>query len=109
MYDLVIKGTAIYEKNEKLVTGDVSIGISKGVIEKISTDEIEGTKTIKLADNELLMPAFYGTHSHGGGNLVAPALGRYDAIRGQFRFDEAEIEANIEEMLSLAVFLMRRG
>jgi N-acetylglucosamine-6-phosphate deacetylase len=99
MYDLVIKGTAIYEHNDRLVTGDVRIGISQGIIEKISDDEIKGKKTIHLADNEILMPAFYGTHSHGGGNLVAPALGRYDAANGRFRFDEAEIETNIEDML----------
>ena len=99
MYDLVIKGTAIYEKNDTLVTGNVSIGISKGVIDQVSTGEIEGKKTLQLTDEELLMPAFYGTHSHGGGNLVAPALGKYDVTRGHFRFDEAEIEANIQEML----------
>ncbi|MDP2984045.1 MAG: amidohydrolase family protein [Candidatus Latescibacter sp.] len=99
MYDLVINGTAIYEKKDKLVAEDVSIGISQGVIEKISTDELEGKKIIHIADNELLMPAFYGTHSHGGGNLTAPALGKYDAALGRFLFDEAEIAANIGEML----------
>ena len=31
--------------------------------------------------------------------MVAPAPERYDVTQGQFRFDEAEIEANIEEML----------
>ena len=99
MFDLVIKGTAIYEKNKKLVTGEVDIGVSKGMIEKVSGDEITGEKTLHLSDSEIVMPAFYGTHSHGGGNLVAPALGRYDAAIGRFRFDEAEIGANIEDML----------
>ena len=99
MYDLVINGTAVYEKKDNLVTGNVSLGVSKGMIRKLSTVELKGKKTIHLADNELLLPAFYGTHSHGGGNLAAPALGKYDAALGRFRFDEAEIEATIEEML----------
>jgi N-acetylglucosamine-6-phosphate deacetylase len=99
MFDLVINGTAIYEKNDRLITEKVSTGISQGVIEKISPDTLEGKKTIHIADNELLIPAFYGTHSHGGGNLTAPALGKYDSALGGFRFDEAEIEGNIEETL----------
>ena len=99
MYDLVINGTTIYEKSEKLETRNVSVGISEGIIKKLSTVKLKGSKTINLADNEVLMPAFYGTHSHGGGNLVAPALGKYDATVGEFRFDEAEIEENIDEML----------
>jgi len=31
--------------------------------------------------------------------MVAPALERYNTTQGQFRFDEAEIEANIAETL----------
>ena len=99
MYDLIIKGTAIYEKDGKLVTGNIVIGVTNGIIKAVSTEKLEGEKIIQLSGNELLIPAFYGTHTHGGGNLTAPALGKYNTASGRFEFDKSQIKENIEETL----------
>jgi len=60
-YDLVIQGRFVDP-----IDGEFSgsIGISNGNIERITEENLSGTRRLKLADSDLVLPGFIDTHVH---------------------------------------------
>jgi len=101
-FNLILKGgTSFYEKDGEVILGKIYIYIKDEKICYISNEDknLSAENTIALDNDRIVVPPFYGTHSHGGGKLIIPCFGRYDFGSDRFCFERGQIKQNIAEVL----------